>query len=41
MIGTEGALKAALSRGRIDVLKGSRPGEPGLAGTAAAAGGDG
>jgi predicted dehydrogenase len=28
VIGTEGALKAALSRGRIDVLKRSRPAEP-------------
>jgi predicted dehydrogenase len=28
VIGTEGALKAALSRGRIDVLKTSRPTEP-------------
>ena len=28
VIGTEGALKAALSRGRIDVLKSSRPAEP-------------
>ena len=28
VIGTEGALKAALSRGRIDVLKSSRPADP-------------
>ena len=28
VIGTEGALKASLSRGRIDVLKASRPAEP-------------
>jgi predicted dehydrogenase len=28
VIGTEGALKAALSRGRIDVLRASRPAEP-------------
>jgi predicted dehydrogenase len=28
VVGTEGALKAALSRGRIDVLKSSRPADP-------------
>ena len=31
VIGTEGALKAALSRGRIDVLKSSRPADPAVA----------